>query len=116
MAAVRQLVPTIYSKSRPAIPLSNIIYIPRCVTHHALLPNANPCARALVPFHALSLFVSFLSALAVRLLPTFHSMSSSDSKPAFEAPGRVELAELRVAPTSVIVRHDARYVHGLWTG
>lgn len=110
MAAVCQLVPTIYSKSRPAISLSNIIHIPRCLTHHALLPNPNPCALVLF------LFTSFLSALAVRLIPTFHSMSSSDSKPAVEAPGRVELAELRVAPSSVIVRHDARYVHGLWTG
>lgn len=110
MAAVCQLVPTIYYMSRPAISLSNIIHIPRCVTHHALLPNANPCALVLC------LVTSFLSALAARLLPTFHSMSSSDSKSAFKAPGRVELAELRVAPTSVIVRHDACYVHGLWTG
>lgn len=66
---------------------------------------------ALVPFHTLFLFPSLLSAFDFRLLPTFHSLSSRDSKPIFEARGRVELAELRVAPTSVTVRHDARYVH-----
>lgn len=65
---------------------------------------------ALVPFHTPSPIASFLSALAFRPLPTIHSFSSSDSKPTFEARGRVELAELRVVPTSVTVRHDARYV------